>query len=235
MRRSFGLLVFAVLLAAAGGAVLLAGMYERRLAVAQEDMAVLDFDDPQTEYASLENDLGKWSWLTASTVKEIRARRAALQYWQGHYADLAASAATPSSGLNDTERDPALLLLAANATFRSVQRGPRDKPTLLKAMDGVVHAYGEALRAGADSPDASYNYELAVRIRQELANGKRKDLPLALVVDDKDQTNIHGDPGEPPPETKTEQFQIRIPMDPKDFRSSQEQNAGTGTPRKRKG
>ena len=39
---------------------------------------------------------------------------------------------------------------------------------------------------------------------------------------------MHGDPGEPPKEMKVEQFQIRIPMDPKEIKQSQEQAAGTG-------
>ena len=60
-------------------------------------------------------------------------------------------------------------------------------------------------------------------------------MPEGLVVDDKTDANMHGDPGEPPKDMKVEQFQIRIPMDPKDFRSSQDQTAGTGQARKRKG
>ena len=46
---------------------------------------------------------------------------------------------------------------------------------------------------------------------------------------------MHGDPGEPPKDMKVEQFQIRIPMDPKEIKNSQEQTAGTGQQRKRKG
>ena len=37
---------------------------------------------------------------------------------------------------------------------------------------------------------------------------------------------MHGDPGEPPKDMKVEQFQIRIPMDPKEIKQSQEQAAG---------
>jgi hypothetical protein len=42
---------------------------------------------------------------------------------------------------------------------------------------------------------------------------------------------MHGDPGEPPKDMKVEQFQIRIPMDPKEIKQSQEQAAGTGAAR----
>ena len=51
MRRSVGIMLVALLLAAAGAAALAAGRFERRFAVAQEDMAVLDFSDPQQEFA----------------------------------------------------------------------------------------------------------------------------------------------------------------------------------------
>jgi hypothetical protein len=46
---------------------------------------------------------------------------------------------------------------------------------------------------------------------------------------------MHGDPGEPPKELKVEQFQIRIPMDPREIKQSQEQAAGTGAPRRKRG
>lgn len=233
MKRSVGIIVCALLLAIAGGACLLAGLFERRMGIAQEDMAVLDFADPEADYAALQQEVEKLPWGSRSTLKEIRARRASLQYWQGQYADLEEMARTPPQ--EDEPVDPDLLLLAANATYRSAQRGPQDKPTLLKNLDGVIHAYADALRAGSDRPDAAFNYELAVRIRGELANGKRKGMPLGAMIEEKSDANMHGDPGEPPKDMKAEQFQIRIPMDPKDFKSSQDQTAGTGQVRKRKG
>ena len=233
MKRSVGIIIGALVLAVAGGACLLAGLFERRMGVAQEDMAVLDFEDPQADYAALQQQAEKFPLLTRATLKEIRARRASLQYWQGQYADLAEMARTPSQ--ENEQRDPDLLLMAANATYRVTQRGPQDKATLVKNLDGVIHAYAEALRAGSDLPDAAFNYELAVRIREELTNGKRKAMVLTGTLDEKSDANMHGDPGEPPKDMKVEQFQIRIPMDPKDFKSSQQETAGTGQVRRRRG
>jgi hypothetical protein len=60
-------------------------------------------------------------------------------------------------------------------------------------------------------------------------------MPNAQVDETKSDPNMHGDPGEPPKDMKVEQFQIRIPMDPKEIKNSQEQAAGTGQQRKRKG
>jgi hypothetical protein len=197
---------------------------------------VLDFADPQQEYVRLEQDLTKLPWTSRTALKEIRMRLAELQYWQGDYQSLVEIAKAPPAQETEGETvDPELLLLAANASFRATQHGPQDKATVLKNLDNVIHAYSEALRSGSERPDAAFNYELAVKIRQELANGKRKGMPADVMVEDKSDSNMHGDPGEPPNEMKAEQFQIRIPMDPKDFRSSQEQTAGTGQARKRKG
>jgi hypothetical protein len=236
MKRSVGIVVLALLLAIAGGAALAAGRFERRMAVAQEDMAVLDFSDPRQEFAALEQDLAKLPWAPHATLNEIKKHEAELQYWQGDYAGLVEIAKAPPAQDTDTPAvDPELLLLAGNASFRAAQHGPQDKATLVRNLDGVIHSYAEALRAGVDRADAAFNYELAVRLRAEIASGKRKGMPEGPAVDDKTDANMHGDPGEPPKDMKVEQFQIRIPMDPKDFRSQQDQTAGTGQVRKRKG
>jgi len=235
MRRSVVLIVIALILATAGAILLVAGSFDRRMGIAQEDMAVLDFSDPQADYVALQGDLEKLPWVSASTLREIRLRRAALQYWQRDYNELNDIAKTPPSQDGEGEKDAELLLLAANASFRTTQKGPQDKVSLLKNLDGVIRAYADAIRAGSERPDAAFNYELAVKLRDELASGKRKSMPTGAMVEDKTDSNMHGDPGEPPKDMKVEQFQIRIPMDPKDFRSSQEQNAGTGQVRKRKG
>jgi hypothetical protein len=233
MRRSVGIFLVALVLAVIGGVSLLAGMFERRMGVAQEDMAVLDFDDPQADYALLQQDLEKLPWVSRSTLREIQVRRATLQYWQRHYGDLVDLAAKPAQG--EEPADPELQLLAANAAFRVAQRGPQDKTTVLKNLDAAIRDYLEAMRAGNERPDAAFNYELAVRIREELANGKRKGMPSYDVEEDKSEANMHGDPGEPPKDMKVEQFQIRIPMDPKDFKSKEDTSAGTGQARKRRG
>jgi hypothetical protein len=233
MRRSVGIIVAALVLAVAGGVCLFAGLFERRMGTAQEDMAVLDFDDPQEGYAALQQDLERLPWVSRSTLREIQLRRATLQYWQQNYGDLADLAAKPAQ--TDEPADPELQLLGSNAAFRMAQRGPQDKATLLKKLDAAIRDYAEALRVGNERPDAAFNYELAVRIREELAAGKRKGMPPFDINEDKADANMHGDPGEPPKDMKVDQFQIRIPMDPKDFKSKEDTSAGTGQVRKRKG
>jgi hypothetical protein len=235
MRRSVSIIIGILLLVVVGGAFLMAGRFERRMAIAQEDMAVLDFADPQADYAALEEDLTGMPLVSERPLKEIRRRRAMLQYWQADYADLIQVARTANEAEDADSIDPEMRVLAANALYRVAQRGPQDRTTLLRNLDAAIRAYNEALRAGVERPDIAFNYELAVRMRDEIGAGKRKVLTSAKTDDTQSDPNMHGDPGEPPKDMKVEQFQIRIPMDPKEIKQSQEQAAGTGAPRRKRG
>jgi hypothetical protein len=235
MRRSFSIIIGILLLAVVGAVLLMAGRFERRMAIAQEDMAVLDFADPQADYAALEEDLAGMPLVSQRPLKEIRRRRATLQYWQADYADLIQVARTANAADDADSIDPEMRVLAANALYRVAQRGPQDRATLLKNLDAAIRAYSEALRAGVERPDIAFNYELAVRMRDEIGGGKRKALTNPKSDDTESDPNMHGDPGEPPKDMKVEQFQIRIPMDPKEIKQSQEQAAGTGAARRKRG
>jgi hypothetical protein len=235
MRRSVSLMITILVLAVAGGLFLAAGRFERRMAIAEEDMAVLDFVDPQADYVALEQDIAGVPFVSERVLKEIRRRRAMLQYWQGDYNDLIEVARTAASEAEKQSADPELGVLAANALYRVAERGPQDRATLLKNLDAAVRAYNEALRTGIPRPDVAYNYELAVRMRNEVGAGKRKVLSDVRVNEEQSDPNLHGDPGEPPKDMKVEQFQIRIPMDPREIKQSQEQAAGTGAARRKRG
>ena len=235
MRRSFSIIIGILLLVVVGVVFLMAGRFERRMAIAQEDMAVLDFADPQADYAALEEDLAGMPLVSERPLKEIRRRRATLQYWQADYADLIQVARTANEADAADSIDPEMRVLAANALYRVAQRGPQDRATLLRNLDAAIRAYNEALRAGVERPDIAFNYELAVRMRDEIGAGKRKVLTNPKTDDTESDPNMHGDPGEPPKDMKVEQFQIRIPMDPKEIKQSQEQAAGTGAPRRKRG
>ncbi len=235
MKRSAGIIVVVLLLIVVGVAALMAGRFERRMAIAQEDMAVLDFVDPQADYAALQEDITGLPLVSERPLREIQRRRAMLQYWQADYADLVEVARTANEADDADSIDPEMRVLAANALYRVAQHGPQDRPTLLKNLDATIRAYNEALRSGVSRPDVAFNYELAVRMRQEVSAGKRKALSIAKPDDTESDPNMHGDPGEPPKDMKVEQFQIRIPMDPKEIKQSQEQAAGTGAARRKRG
>jgi hypothetical protein len=235
MKRSAGIIAAVFVLLLIGAAALMAGRFERRMAIAEEDMAVLDFVDPQADYAALEKDVAGIPLVSERPLREIRRRRALLQYWQGDYADLVEVARTANESADADAVDPEMRVLAANALYRVAQHGPQDRATLLKNLDAAIRAYNEALRAGATRPDIAFNYELAVRMREEVGAGKRKALANPKTDETQSDPNMHGDPGEPPKDMKVEQFQIRIPMDPKEIKQSQEQAAGTGAPRRKRG
>ena len=235
MKRSIGIIAAVLFLVLVGAAALMAGRFERRMAIAQEDMAVLDFADPMADYAALEKDVEGIPLVAERPLREIRRRRAMLQYWQSDYADLIEVARTSSKSEDPDSIDPEMRVLAANALYRVAQRGPQDRATLLKNLDAAIRAYDEALRSGVVRPDVAFNYELAVRMRDEVGAGKRKALTNPKTDDTESDPNMHGDPGEPPKDMKVEQFQIRIPMDPKEIKQSQEQAAGTGAPRRKRG
>jgi len=235
MKRSIGIVAAVVLLLLIGAVALMAGRFERRMAIAQEDMAVLDFADPMADYAALEEDVAGLPLVSERPLREIRRRRAMLQYWQSDYTDLVEVARTASKTEDAASVDPEMRVLAANALYRVAQRGPQDRPTLLKNLDAAIRAYDEALRSGVARPDVAFNYELAVRMRDEVGVGKRKALTAPKTDDAESDPNMHGDPGEPPKDMKVEQFQIRIPMDPKEIKQSQEQAAGTGAARRKRG
>ena len=235
MRRSIPILIVAIVLALLGSASLSAGLFERRMAIAQEDMAVLDFVDPAIEYAKLEEEIAGVPLVSENALKDIHRRRATLQYWQKDYADLIEVARQAATTDDAASIDPEMRVLAANALYRVAQRGPQDRVTLLRNLDAAVRAYNEALRAGVERQDVAFNYELAVRMREEVGAGKRKALQNMKAEDVESDPNMHGDPGEPPKDLKVEQFQIRIPMDPKEIKQSQEQAAGTGAARRKRG
>ena len=213
MKRTVLSIALVLLLGLVGGMFLLAGLFERRMAIAQEDMAVLDFADPKADYVVLQAQLERVPWISAGPLEEIRERRALLQYWQRDYGDLVELAKTTTS--EDGPGNPDLQILAANALYRVAQTGPQDRATVLKNLDAAIRAYGDALKSGSDRPDTAFNYELVIKRREEIAGGKRKGgLPYTAYDRTPSDPSMHGDEGEPPKETKKDDFQIRIPLDP---------------------
>ena len=69
-------------------------------------MAVLDFADPQADYAALEEDLQGIPLVSERPLREIRRRRAMLQYWQRDYADLVDVARTANDAEDADAIDP---------------------------------------------------------------------------------------------------------------------------------
>jgi hypothetical protein len=217
----------------------------RRLAGAYERLATLRFD--------LDAGAGEATMLAdrlPGREDEARRHRATVQYWLSRYDDLAAPSRTTST---ETESDPELLFVAANAAFRANQlevrsrtaetsktdrgaaspprQGPRGpvtvRPDLVKRLDGVLQAYASVMKGTARHPDAAYNYEYVVRVRDALAGGRPAPVDAGTAaaagraIDLPAGPTLHGRPGAPPPAARVDEFEILAPMLPDERESTQ--------------
>jgi hypothetical protein len=242
MKSVVGPFVIAGLLALAGAAFWMAGQTERRLAEVHQQLAVLRYGDAMNEDEDVDASLGvarRLPRVGESLANEVRNERALAHYWQTEYA--AIEPKRDASGII-TETDPQLLLVGANAEFRASQHAT-DRAETLRRLDRVVKTYGDVLRTQS-SPDVSYNYEYAVRLRENLSRGRQtplkssdtrvaqktaaeaaSDLPVG--------PTLHGYPGGPPKGTDMSQFKIVIPKRGEERKDNPE--AGKGGAKVRKG
>jgi hypothetical protein len=160
--------------------------------------------------------------------------RATADYWRGDYDRLTGAS-------EETQRDPdeQLLLIAANAAFRAAERTPQPRAAQVQQLDLVVQAYASALKAPIFVPDAAYNYEYVVRVRDSLARirggvaaPQRKTQASTGAADLPSGPTIHGRPGGPPSDTKGEEFEILTPMEYGDREAQPEPTTGVKPLRK---
>jgi hypothetical protein len=172
---------------------------------------------------------------------DISIAKANVAYWLGRY-----EAVTGDTG---GRADADVLLAAANAAFRAARRDASSGPAAVQQLDGVLQAYAAAMKASPDrtasastSParEAAYNFEFVARLRDEVARGPqgkaaRAAAPAAGLMggDLPAGPTIHGAPGAPPPDAKTEEFQTIMPMEYGDREAQPE--ATPGAKRQRKG
>jgi hypothetical protein len=152
---------------------------------------------------------------------------ATADYWQARYDNL-----TQARADLDRDPDPELLLLAANAAFRASQQKVQPRPDQIRDLELVLQAYATVLKSGVHVPDAAYNYEFVVRLRDALlrpragspadarapATPLKSELPIG--------PTIHGRPGGPPPATRGEEFEILAPMELGDREAQPEPTGG---------
>jgi hypothetical protein len=162
---------------------------------------------------------------------DIRIAKAHVAYWLGRYDAVAAD----TEGRADAET----LLAAANAAFRSAQRDSATGPAAVQRLDGVLQAYAAAMKASPNT-EAAYNYEFVSRIRDQVAHAPQGRIArspgssgLVMGGDLPAGPTIHGSPGTPPPDAKTEEFQTIMPMEYGDREAQPE--ATPGAKRERKG
>src|SRR2546428_3729150 len=93
MRATAGYLVVAAIFALVGGVVLRAGLLDRDLARVDEHLVASEYEQVQPVLNDAERFYGYASrlpWVGSGPLHDVRARKAALQYWQRQYSALAA-------------------------------------------------------------------------------------------------------------------------------------------------
>jgi hypothetical protein len=228
MKGFAGYVIAALLLAAAGVFAYGSAEFERDLADAQEDVATERFDEAEARLADAERYASYARWIPrvgARAERDLATRRAALQYWKHDYATVLPRETDPVGAVDSANVD--LQLVVANAAFRNAQRGITDKAVQLQALDEAIGSYMAVLKNDTWHPDAAFNYEYLLRIRTEIAQGKRK------AGASQEQTDNLGEQGSPAQNSSTKKFEIYVPLQGDERTESGE--AGKGTPIQKKG
>jgi hypothetical protein len=226
MKAIGGFLLGAAALALVGGVCLAASMLDREMAHAQQHVVSGDYDEPQAildtteryfEYAS------RLPWIGNGPVNDVRARKAALRYWQRQYGTVVPEIADPVGNVASDNIE--LQLVVANAMYRIGQAEGGDRQTTLGALNAAINGYLTVLKNAPRQEDAAYNYELLVRLRDDIAKGRRKVQPP-------DVSGPNGQPGGPLLKGKDD-FKIYIPLQSDEIEKGA--TSGKAAPIKRKG
>lgn len=229
MRAIAGYVLAAVVLALVGAVCLGAGLLDRDLTRAQQSLIALKYDEPDQTFATAERYFeygSRLPWIGAGPLNDVRARRAALRYWQRQYGAIIPQQDDPVSSVPADNIE--LQLVVANAAYRAGQAVAKDRQTILQALEVGIQAYDTVLKNAARQEDAAYNYEYLVRLRDEILKGRRKQLT------DPEVNQPHGRAGGPPPESPdASQFKIYIPLESEEREKAGD--AGRAAPIRRRG
>ena len=209
-------LILAALLFAGSALSFQESRHAQRLAEAHERLATLQYTD--------EGDLAKDSTIIDRLPPPIglaegteSRHQATVSYWLARYTSLT-DATNAAKGPAPT--DATLLLLAANAAFRTSAPQSSDTKAVVARLDTVVQAYADVLRKDSTQSDAAYNYEFVVKLRDAVAKGpknakgakKGSPEPPDESVDLPTGTTIHGRHGGPPEGEAMSDFKTVTPM-----------------------
>jgi hypothetical protein len=219
-----------VLLALAGVAFLTGSRAQRHMADAQEQIATQRYAEALDNLAAAERYLGYARWLPIvgeRPLREVQARKAAVQYWQGDYDAVLPVEAEPVSVVDESNVD--LQLVVANAAFRAGVARSKDRAALVQALSEAANGYATVLKNDTWNEDAAHNYEYTVRLRDLIAKGpSRVSMPQPQPGADL------GEGGAPSPSTSMKGFEIYIPREGNE-RTPDAGEAGKSAPAQRKG
>ena len=220
MKTFVGQLILIGLLAVAGAVLWMAGSAERRLAAAERTLVTLRYERAADELKAapatnaIERAVADVSGTADAAAQSLRTA----SYWTGDY-----------EAFTQTD-DPALKMLAADASFRAMREQGGTWQQVTTKLDAIAKRYADVVREHPDNEDAAYNYEFVIRLRAAVAAARREIAPLDFATTG---LTVHGHAGGPPEGSDTKKFKMIVPMRP-DERMEAEQ-AGRGAQKQRKG
>jgi len=231
MKSFLAFVIAALLLAVVGTACLGVAQLETHMADAQQRVSTLQYTEAKASLAEAKQyaDHARWvPWLGSDERQEIKAREAAVQYWEKKYDAIVPAQAEPVAAVGNESVE--LQLVVANGEYRLGQAESKDKPSTMKALDAAAAGYLTVLKNNMWHPDAAFNYEYIVRLREELTKGKNPPQPPK----DQSQDADNGESGAPSPATSSKGFQIYIPLEQGE-KNPAGGEAGKAAPKERKG
>lgn len=226
--------LIALLLAALGTVALTWGRVERQMALAEQDIATLDYAGVHEKLGRAERfyeQVGRVPFVGSAALNEVRARKAAVHYWQRDYGAIVPAQADPIGALPPENVD--LQFIVANAVFRHGRAQAQTPTAQMQAIDAGIAAQLAVLKNSLRNEDAAFNYEYLLRLRAAVALkpnvGKTAD-------EEGTEKTTHGQPGGAPKQSDPSDFKIHIPLESKEFENQAEgQQAGKAAVRERKG
>ena len=231
MKSFLTFIIASVVLVVLGAACLSVARLETHMADAQQRVSTLQYAEAKASLAEAKQyaDRARWvPWLGRDERQEIRAREAAVQYWQKEYDAIVPAQAEPVAAVGDENVE--LQLVVANGAYRLGQAASKDKASTMKALDEAAAGYLTVLKNNTWHPDAAFNYEYIVHLREELTKGKNPPQPPK----DQSQDADNGESGAPSPATSSKGFQIYIPLEQGE-KNPAGGEAGKAAPKERKG
>jgi hypothetical protein len=229
MKSITGFLVGAIVFVLVGVVALSAARLQRHMADAQEQISTLQYDKAGESLDAAEGYLEYARWVPLvgdESLKEVRARKAALQYWQGQYGAVLPAQAEPVAGVDESNVE--LQLVVANAAYRVGMSGAKERTAAVQALNEAAGGYMTVLKNDTWHEDAAHNYEYVVRLRDEVAKGRKPP------TEQPNQGADLGEGGAPTPATTMKGFEIYIPLEGNE-RTPATGEAGKGEAKKRKG
>jgi hypothetical protein len=221
VKAMLGYLVVVILLLAGAEILRRTAAFEEALSAAHEHLTTENPADALAE----EHDAGGAPLVASLPVvgrsidADLRRERALTAYWRADYAALK----TPEA--EGQPADATTRFIAANAMFRDLAGQPVNSQVLVRGLDAVLKAYASVLEIDPDAVDAAYNYEFVSRLRGAVAAGRTS---LKVPSD----SNMNGDKGAPPTQTKPGDFNIIVPLRPEEREEQYESGKGALPPRK---